>query len=358
MAIPVSLADLNAYTSSYFAPAARNVVFKESPVLVRLLSRGQIFPGGVDIKEPIIYAELNGGPFAKTDTFNISYVQTEAAFRVVPKFYQVTITLYGPDAVLNRGPQAVFSIVDMKFANAAMKMAKAIASDLYRDGQSSSADVAASGGLLSTPISLDGLLAWVDDGNNSGTYPTATNLTRSFDSVGGLTRADLLATTPTFTGPETPVSALGGANAYVHRNVSTFSLAAINKAMTYARYGRQYVDLLVVNNATWHNIWNSTIPYQRFNEESSDLAKVGMKAFRFNEADVVIDHYMPSGICFGLNTKSIKLYVSADEKYRFGFTGFKTAQNNDNLTGQFLAAVALTVPNPRFNFKLIGDAFA
>ena len=46
----------------------------------------------------------------------------------------VNITLYGTDDVLARGPQQAVPFVGSKIANAAGKMAKLVATDMYLDG--------------------------------------------------------------------------------------------------------------------------------------------------------------------------------------------------------------------------------
>lgn len=357
MGIPTSVADINAFTNRFLVPKATNVVYKESPLFVRLINRNNVaFPGGTSITEPIIYAELTGGAFAKTGTFDTAYVQTEAAWNVALKYYYTGITLYGTDSVLNRGREAAFSVVEMKMANAAMKMAKLLATDFYKDGQTSSSDVTTSGGLLSESTSFDGLLAWIDDGNSVGTttYTAATTIAKSFETVGGLTRDDLFASTPTFTGATTPLTALGGGNSYVNRGFTSFSLPEINKAMGYATYGRKSPDMLVCTQTGWNKFWNAIQPNQRYMEESSDLAKIGFRSFQFNGASVVVDQYAPEQVLWMLNTDTIKLYVSDNPKYQLGFTGFKEAQNSDNYVGQFLFGGALVVPSPRHNAKVIG----
>lgn len=358
MSIPTTVADINAFTNRFLVPKATNVVYKESPLFVRLINKNNVaFPGGTSITEPIIYAELTGGAFAKTDTFNTAYVQTEAAWNVSLKHYYTGITLYGTDSILNRGREAAFSVVEMKMANAAMKMAKLLASDFYKDGQTSSGDVTTSGGILSTSTSFDGLLAWVDDGNDVGTttYIGATDITKSFAAVGGLTRQDLLTTT--FTGATTPVAGVGGGNSYVKRDFSTFSLPELNKAMGYATFGRKAPDLVTVTQTGWNKFWNAIQPNQRYMEESSDLAKIGFRSFQFNGASVVVDQYAPEGIGLFLNSDVIKLYVSDNPKYQLGFTGFKEAQNSDNYVGQFLFGGALVVPSPRHCAKVIGTGW-
>lgn len=46
-----------------------------------------------------MYAELRGGAFTRGGTFDISYVQTDTALNVLPKYYYVNATLFGTDNV-------------------------------------------------------------------------------------------------------------------------------------------------------------------------------------------------------------------------------------------------------------------
>ena len=46
-------------------------------------------------------------------------VSTETALRLNMQLYVVNLTMYGFDAMLNTGPDAVFSQIELKFKNAA-----------------------------------------------------------------------------------------------------------------------------------------------------------------------------------------------------------------------------------------------
>lgn len=361
MAIPTTVDDLNAFTNRYVVPKCVDVVYKNSPLFTRMITKGRVdFPGGTSITIPIMYAKLKGGFFAREDTFDISYVKTDAAFSIVPKYTYVNVTLYGTDDVLNRGREAAFSLVETKMANAAARMAELIATAMYQDGQSSSGDVTASGGVLSTSASLDGLLAWVDDGNDygAGGYTTATDVTKSFPTIGGLTRDDLFTAAPTFTGATTPLTAIGGANAYTDRAFTTFALSTISAAIGHAWYGSAAPDILLTQQAGYQKIWNAVQPNQRFMATDSDLAKVGFKSFTLDTVSVVVDKHMPANLALILNTDFVSLYVSNNPKFQMGFTGFKEAQNSINLSGQILFAGNMAVSNPRTCAKLIGSALS
>ena len=146
---------------------------------------------------------------------------------------------------LNRGPEAAMSYVETKLVNAAGKMAKLMATDMYLDGQ----------GQQSQPIQLDGLAAAISDGtaDGQGTFPT----------YGGITRADISSTDNY------------GINSYVKASIGTLSLAAVQTAFGSCWFGNEHIDLMPCPQAVWDIFWAKIQPQQRFLEESSDLAKIG-----------------------------------------------------------------------------------
>ena len=55
---------------------------------------------------------------------------------------------------------------------------------------------------------------------------------------------------------------------------------------------------------------------------------------------------------YGFNTNYIFLYVSTLKKYQFGFTGWKEAQNTDDVAGQYLFGGNTVFSAPRLMFNL------
>jgi hypothetical protein len=315
--------DLNGKVQDKIIPTVADVVYKSSPVFVRIrTNNGQQFDGGIKIRQNIGYAELNGGPFGRGETFNTDYVQTDTAFAVDPKFYYVNVSLYGTDDVLARGPMQAVPFVGSKLANAAGKMAKLIATDMYLDGL----------GTSSSTKSVDGFNQWFDNGS-------------LFTTVGGITRTDLGVSNGTNN---------QGANGYVASLSSGFSLKAVELAMGSCWFGVQHVDMLVSDQNSWNWFFNKLQPMQRFNEESSDVAKAGFRSFNFIGAQVVVDQYSPAGSMYGMNTKqeNLMFFTSTLKRYQFGFTGFKEIYNSDDRSGQYLWAGNIIVANPRYNFRL------
>lgn len=282
------------------------------------------FEGGTKIRHPIMYAELRGGATTRGGTFDTSYVQTDTALEVLIKIYYVNATIYGADNILNRGPEAAMSYVETKLVNAAGKMAKLLATDIYFDGQ----------GTLSQPIQLDGFAAAISDGTSDGQG--------TFASYGGITRADISSTDNY------------GINSYVKASIGTLSLAAVQTAFGACWFGNEHIDLMPCTQTVWDIFWNKIQPQQRFLEESTDLAKIGFQSIRYNGASVTVDQYAPSGILWFLNTYYIQFWLSTLAKYQFGFTGWKEAQNNDDAAGQYLMGGNLLVTASRLMGKITG----
>ncbi|NJL72283.1 MAG: phage major capsid protein [Candidatus Competibacteraceae bacterium] len=333
----LTLTDFNAYTTQMIVPKITDVIYKNDPLLARLQSRNRMrFSGGQYIQRPLMYQKLNGGAFSRGSNFNIDYVQAETALTAYMKFYYVAVTLLGVDDVLNAGPVAAFSQASVRMDNAAMRMSELLSTDLYKDGTSTQGAVEASGDLLSTSTAFTGLLAWIDDGNSGSGYPSATDLTRSFPTVGGISRSDL-ATVPS-SGAITPISSVVGMNAYVNRDFDVFTLPQVQKAWAATHFGNDSVDLMLSNTSGYDNFWNATQPLQRYAGDggsASDLAKVGLRAFRYQGAEIAVSRYMPYGMMLGLNTEYLEFYVTTNPKFQYGFTGFKEAQNTIDLAGQF-----------------------
>jgi hypothetical protein len=265
-----------------------------------------------------MYAELKGGSFAKGGSFDTSYVQTDTSLVFNPKYYWVSATLYGQDGVLNRGPNAAMSYVENKMVNAAGKMAKLIATDAYLDGQ----------GTVSNVTAIDGFAAGIDDG---GTYA----------SYGGITRSDIA------TGDNV------GINSYV-ATVTTLALSNVQTAYGACWFGNEHIDLMLTTQNIWNIFWLKLQPQQRFNEESSDVARAGFQSLRYNGASLTVDQYAPAGVLWFLNTKYIYFYISTLPLWQFGFTGWKEAPNNVDAVGQYLFAGNMVVGASRLMGQING----
>lgn len=316
----LSLDDVSSKTHRFIMPLFVDNVYKASPVFYMLATENrQAFEGGTEIDVPFMFAELRGGSIARGGTFDTSYVQTDTAFRFIPKEYWSNVTLFGYDLARNRGPEAVMSMVETKMFNLSQKMAKLIAVDFYLDGQ----------GTLSPITGIDGMAAAVDDGTN---YPTYGGITRSAIASG-----DNI-----------------GINSYVQSAVGILSLAALQVAYGATWFGRESVNLMVSNQDVWNRVWQKIQLFERIFDTSSPVARAGFRTLKFNGCPLAVDQYAPLGTLWGFNTNFITMHLSTAPKYQFGFTGWKEETNSDNVAGQSLFLGDVTLSAPRLCFKLTG----
>ena len=322
--------DLTGKTNDMIVPYLTDNVYKNSPVLTRLKSKRRFeFTGGRTIMHNIMYAELKGGAYQRGQAFDTSAVQTDTTLQFRVKNYYVNVSIYGQDQILNRGTEAAMSFIGSKMINASGKMAKLLGVNLYGDG----GDTPTTGPSLNSTIDLDGFTAAIDDGTNYAAY-------------GGITRTDIA------------TGANNGINAY-YANPAAFSLASVETAFGSAWFGVEKPDMLATTQPVWDAFWNKLQPQQRFNDVTSDV-HVGFRSFFWQGAQVVVDQYLSqlggNYTMYGLNTSYIYLYVSDITKYQFGFSGWKEAQNTDDVAGQYFFAGDLIVSAPRLMFRLVYQA--
>ena len=207
--------------------------------------------------------------------------------------------------------------------NASGTMAQLLATNLYGDGGANG------NASLSSTIDLDGCAEAINVPTNYATY-------------GGITRTEIASAANT------------GINSY-YAAPAAFSLGAVQTAFGAAWFGQEKPDMLVTTQPVWDTFWNKLQPQQRFNDETSDV-HVGFRSFFWNGAQVVVDQYLSvlggSYQMYGFNTNYIYLYVSTVPKYQFGFTGWKEAQNTDDVAGQYLFGGNLVFAAPRLMFNL------
>lgn len=316
--------DITGKTNDHIVPYLTDNVFKNSPVLTRLKNKRRFeFPGGLTIRHNIMYAPLKGGFYQRGQAFDTSAVQTDTALQFNLKYAYVNVTIYGIDQVLNRGTEAAMSFVSSKMINASGTMAQILATSMYGDGQ----------GVLNSTLELDG-------------FSAAINIPANYATYGGITRSDISSNAST------------GINAY-YAAPTAFSLGAIQTAFGSAWFGQEKPDMLPTTQPVWDAFWNKLQPQQRFNDETSDV-HVGFRSFFWNGAQVVVDQYLSTlggaNTIYGFNTNYIYLYLSNVPKYQFGFTGWKEAQNTDDVAGQYQFGGNLVVAAPRLMFNLAFSA--
>ena len=353
--MPDNLDQLNVSTRRYVRnrPKLVDNVFQNDPLAAYAKANlKEDFDGGRLIAENFWYNGLIGTAYSPGATFNISQPQVEQQGQFIMKYFAVNVTLSKEEIqVLNKGPQAIFPLIDSRMNNAYVTLGSDLAIAMYLNGQDAG-----------YTNNLNGLTEALDDGTtatwNGNTYSTYGNLTRN-GTIG-----QSLNSTPT--------------------QASSIQYSTLEEVYTDAAtgVGEFEPNIVLTTFKGYSYIKEQFQTQQRFNDTQD--VKIGFTGMKFNNAVVMKSRYAPgtyiSGTndpiatsyitqmsngavtayptvtgetCWILNARKpfMNFYMSNDEEYGFGFTGFKVAQNNTLVAGQVLLACAVTW-QPR-NHRLI-----
>jgi len=314
------------------------------------------FSGGSLIQEDFTYTQLIGASYLKGKEFNITEKQVEQAKQFTMKFFQVGVTLSMEDVeVLNKGPLAVFNLIDSRMSTAYQTMGAQMAIAQYLNGINANY----------TP-NFNGLPEAINDGTNAGWDGNV------YTTYGGITRNGAVG--PALNSVPTNV---GGAIQYTQ----------LENSYGNAEFGNIQPNLGVTTVKGYSYVKEKFQTQQRFND-TQDPA-IGFNGLKFNSATLIKSRYCPgsdigtagsssnltavaylsemsggaltayptitSETLWWLNARNpyFNFYVSDSPKFGFGFTGFKPAQGNTKVVGQVLASCQITF-EPRYHQQLYG----
>lgn len=233
------------------------------------------FTGGAFTRNAFLYNPLNGGAYAKgVGGFNLTKPQTLGATVFDPRYYAVMIVEYLEDIdVLNTGDLSVFSLLETDVANAYQTISAIIALDMQQNGQlGARAGININGWAEAVN---DGLVpSW--DGNIYTSYGTAARNNQIRKALNG--------------------------NVYWAGNsdgsAGPITYPVLNAAYNLCRRGRVEPNLIVGNKPVISFIENRMQPQQRFGQDGASIRDPywGASGFRFKNAIVLMDDYMPSAL--------------------------------------------------------------
>ena len=373
MADPI-LDEINLTTLAEIYPhTIEDNFFLDTPFLAYLRAHALTdFTGGANSRFTFLYAPMVGGAYARGDNFNITKRQTLAGAQFDPKLYEVSIPEYLEDLeVLNKGPLAVFSLIDTDLANGMHTISAIVAIAMALHGQ------AVVTGVSDNRVKqINGWAEAINDGvTNSwdGNYFTTYGTAPRNGVVGSA-----LNSVPYWNGTQAGAAA-------------PITYQTLEETYQDASIGREEPDLGVSNKAVYAYIKERIQPQQRFAQERDPY--FGVSGMKMNSAMIMKDDYFPS-LRYGkndpdlgswltadftshtsvgagsnmptnttvsptevfawLNTKKWMLRISNSSLFGFGFTGFKPAQDNTRVVGQILAALNLECVAPRLQKQILG----
>lgn len=345
---------------------------KKSPLLAYKRAHALPHPGGAFIQNQFLYGKTTGGPFAKGDTFDLSTNQILDATKFDMRYYEQNDTQFLEDIdVENRGEAAVFDIVTAHQEALMLTMNENLAIEGYRHGQP-----IATGVTDNRVTSINGMAEMLNDGITNSWEGNV------FANYGQNTRngtiGSALNSIPFFHGDST-----GAAGAIFYSNALEQYLTACG--------GDWSPNIAVGNKAVFAYVLERLQPQQQFHTEKDYIwggetwSLMGMKfmrdeycpSSRFGQNDPKTGNYLTATftsaaapatlsnlpaattITVGetlwfLNSKTFQMHLSDSERYRFGWTGYKEAQNSTIVAGQLLVALNEIMQYPWANVQQYG----
>lgn len=353
--------DLITLSTRRFIKNAKNKIldniYQNDPVFAYMRDTLKIdFTGGRLIQENFLYDVPTGGPYAKGGSFNITQKLTKQAIQIVPKFYYSNITLYKEDIqVFNNGSdEQIFSIVKAATEEAYTWIGAQLSIGLYLNGQNAGFTNNVNG--LAEALNDGTTAGW--DGNTYGTYGTITR--------NGTVGAALNSTPQNVNGPlEYPrLEEEYGKTTFGDKEPNVIGTTPLGFSYLKEKFQAQQIYEAVTDikaGITGMKFNGATILRSRYIPGS----QISAAALNVAGSDPAVANFMQAltGVanqayptCAGeslwlMNARNpyLNLYISSDPEFRFGFTGFKPAQDNTTIVGQILFAGNVTVPGPRYH---------
>lgn len=375
MALPDPLLDeINATTLKEIYPrVVEDEFFLDTPFLAYMRANALTpFTGGESMNFSFLYAPLIGGSYSKGQSFNIDKVQTLSGCVFYPKYYYTSVVEQLEDIlVVNKGPLAVFSLIDIDLRNAMNTISAIVAVALAKHGQAAGTNITGN-----RPNDINGWEESMDD----GVIPQWDG--SIFTSYGNQLRNGAIGNKMNST-PQWCGTAAGGSGPI------TYGL--LEETYQDCSIGREEPNLGVTNKAAYAYVKERMQVQQIFQQEKDPY--YGVTGFKFNNAIILKDDYFPSlkygqsdpilgswltgsftatvgtnnggfptgsttytvGEVFNwFNTKKFMFRVTDDSEFGFGFTGLVRAQDNTRVVGQVKAMCNLENLAPRMSKTLYG----
>jgi len=343
-------------------PSLIDTVFQADGVFARFKDRAKRFPGGTKITENIVYAGMPGGAHpAPGARFTNTQRQTTQRLQFDLKYYQVTVVVDKVTVqVLNKGPFSVFPMISQEMENAYRTLGVHMAIGLY---------LAGSGATYT--YNVNGLAEICND-----------NSTSSFDGATYTNYGDLARTNGNYGSQiKGKITDIGGPISY----------DALESTYMDVTFGALEPRIGVTTPKAFSYIKQKFQTQQRFTESRTQTSPtVGFTSLKFNNADLMVSRYCPGSHISGTGdpvavdfiTETTRLaatprtdyptitgetlfwltdedpylnfYMSDDEEFGMGFTGFIPDPSSDQLVGRVRLACNFTAPSPRHHHQLKG----
>lgn len=332
----LQLDEVNTVVTKTIQPGVVDGYFKSGPLIAMCRRRFTRKWIGPQIQENFMFKPMKGGAYGKGASFDVTRRQTRAGMLFTPRYYQVNVTEFLEDLEVEMaGPTAAFSVIRTDMAQAALTMSAILEIAAFHHGQNIAGD--------DRSLELNGLEEPL------GSATVASWAGNTFAAYGGQTRADVAPalTPPTgqIASPNIGAAPYNGSISYRVLRHSYLSCCLGNEAPTVGLTTRRCMGF-ISENFLPHQIIDTTQPEINWPGMKFDRATIMMSDYcpgqdGVNDAD--LGNYNASGETFWwLNfgpqgdDAYIRLYIAQSAKFAFGFTGFKGAREDNQVSGQIL----------------------
>ena len=264
----VNFDSLLATTLSNYRKTLTDNIFKSRVLLWWLTEKNSVrkLSGGVDIVEPLIYAEGQAGSYGEWDVINIVPQEGISAARYPWRQLFATIAISGLEEAQNNGEEMVINLLRAKVMQAEETQKSKLNKMLYADGTGNSGK------------DFLGLAALIGAGGTA---------------VGGIDATDPLNSWwRSVTGAGAGMK-LGGLR------------ALLGTAYNSASDGNDVIDGVFTNQHDYETYEAELTPNIRYQDVKS--ANAGFTSLMFKQAPIYWDRDCPAGTAYGLNSKYITL---------------------------------------------------
>lgn len=344
----ILLDEVNTATTKKISPGLVDNYFKAGPWIAYMKGRFNRKWTGPLIQENYMYGVPGkGGAYKKGATFNVVKKQNKSGMQFTPRYYRVNVTEFLEDLEVEAaGPTAVFSMLKVDLAAASIQMSAILEIAAFHHGQNVGGD--------DRTAEINGMEEACNDG---------TNLTwsgKTFTSYGGQTRVDV-------------APALNSPVGLVPVSVASMSFRNLEHSYMSCVIGAERPKLGITTNRAMGFIAETFSPQQKIDVLDPEINWPGMK---FNQATIIVSQYCPGAD--GVNDADLgdysadnetfwwlnpgpqgddaylRLYIAQSPKFAFGFTGFKGARDDNQVSGQILFGGNFTCRSPRLQRGLYG----
>ena len=274
----VNFDSLLSTTLSNYRKTLTDNIFKSRVLLWWLTEKNRVrkLSGGVDIVEPLIYAEGQTGSYGEWDSITIVPQEGMSAAKYPWRQLFATIALSGLEEAQNNGEEAIINLLDAKVMQAEETMKANLNRMLYADGTGNSGK------------DFLGLSALISAGGTN---------------VGGIDATD-------------------SANAWWRSNVTAMPAtvkvtgisAALGTPFNTVSDGNDMVDGIFMAQNSYEAYEAGLTPNVRYTDTKS--ANAGFSNLLFKQCPTYWDRDCPSGTVYGLNSKYIELVGHTDRWFK------------------------------------------